>query len=154
MSRLGVIAVHLGALPVGVVLAIMMAIAFHPGATREAIEVELHDTYFVVAHIHATLLLGVCLAVGTLVARRYGTVNWLIGASWALFGVHLVSALLPWGAAARTPAEPGVFRAVLPSHSWQAYIYIHSAIAGFLAFTSGVWMSMWRTLRPRTEVGP
>jgi len=153
MTRLGVIAVHLGALPAGVVLAILMATAFHAADTRAEVELELHDTFIVVAHSHATLLLGVCVALGTLVVRRYGTMNWLIVASWVIFGVHLLSALLPWRPAATTPTEPGVFHALLPPHLWHGYVYVHSAFTGFLALTSGVWTSMLRTLHARTAVG-
>ena len=143
MKRLSaVVAAHLLALPVAAVLSLALALVLPATVSQQAIDVALHDTYFVVAHFHASILLGSCVAVTTLVAHRYGRVSWPLRAAWGLLALHVLSAVVPWGApAAAAVREPGAFVLRPPSHPGLAYLYLGSALAGLLATLVGLLVS-------------
>jgi hypothetical protein len=130
LKRLTVVVAHLLALPMGTLLSLVLAPILPTSVSRHAVETALHDTYFVVAHVHITVLLGSCLAVTTLVAHLYGRLSWALAGAWGLFVLHGFAALFPSGHAA---LETGAFRMIPVSHPGVAYLYMGSALAVFLA---------------------
>src|SRR5437899_6321003 len=148
MTRCAIVGAHLSALLTAVLLAIAVSLMLPADASRRGVDIQLDDTFFVAAHFHATVVLAACALVATLVAFRYGVINALIITAWALFVIHVISAVLPWlqrGSA--TPAKPGLVVTTLPSHSGLGYFYIASALAGLLAVLLGLIVSLWRALR-------
>jgi hypothetical protein len=130
VKRHTVVVAHLLALPMGTLLSLALGPVLSTDASRHAAETALHDTYFVVAHVHIDALLGSCLAVTTLVAHLYGRLNWALAGAWGLFVLHGFAALFALG-----PAAPGTgaFRMNPASHPGLGYLYIGSALALFLA---------------------
>jgi heme/copper-type cytochrome/quinol oxidase subunit 1 len=142
MTRAGVITAHLGALPAAVLLSVLLALVI---PSHRATDVQLHDTFFVVAHFHSTILLGTCVLVATLVTYRYGTINPLIIAAWAFFVIHVACAAIPWpGRGSVSAPGPGVVVTVLPSNWGWGYLSVVSAVAGFLAVFLGIVVSLSR----------
>jgi hypothetical protein len=67
--------------------------------------------------------------------------------AWALFVIHLACVAISWpmrGSA--LPHEPGIV-VVLPSNSELVYLYVVSAVAGFVAILLGMIVSMSRAVR-------
>src|SRR5215471_14631021 len=96
MSRLGVVASHVLALPAGLLVSLIVAILMPRIVPERGVSVALNDTYFVVAHFHAsTLLAGLLLGV-TLVAYKCHSLNWAIHAAWAFLLLHVVAAIVAW----------------------------------------------------------
>jgi hypothetical protein len=149
VTRLGVIA-HLAALPLAFVLAVA-TVAISPfRSSREAIEIELHDTFFVVAHFHVSVLLAVAVLVVTVVAYRFGALNWALQASWLVLVVHLVVAFLPWlPAELSRGGERGTFAVIRSSSLRLPHAYLVSAIFGFAAVAVGLIVSLRKGLRHR-----
>lgn len=145
MTRPGIIAAHLAALPVALLLSVALAVAV---PSLQAVDIHLNDTFFVVAHFHATILLGVSALVVTLVASRYGSINPLIVASWAFVITHVASAALPWLRRGSIDPGPGVVT-TLPSHPGLGYLYIASALMGLLTVMLGMVVSLLKVLRQK-----
>jgi hypothetical protein len=144
MTRAGIVAAHLGAIPAALVVALAVAIAM---PTPTGVDVHLHDTFFVVGHFHATVVLCACVLAVTGVALRYGAMNAMLIAAWVLLVVHLASALLPplrRGSVAA--ADSSVVVAALPAHPGLGYLYLFSALAGLFAVLLGLAISLWRGL--------
>jgi len=141
MTRAAVITAHVVALPAAVLLSAALALLL---PSHRGIDVQLHDTFFVVAHFHATVILATSVAVATFVAYRYGGINVPLVASWAFLIVHVASAaaqrLAQQGLA---PADAGMVTSVLPSHPGMAYLYIGTFLGGFCAVILGIAVSLW-----------
>ncbi len=150
--RLGVVVAHLLALPVAAVLSLALVLVFPTTVSQQAINVALHDTYFLVAHFHASILLGSCVAVTTLVAHRYGRVSWPLRAAWGLLALHVLSAVVLWGAPTAAEVREPVAFVLRPAHPGLAYLYLGSSLAGFVATLVGLLVSFASGLRsgPRT----
>ena len=73
VTRLRIVIAHVAALPLALVVAVVVAIRPFR-SSPEAIDIELNDTFFVVAHFHASIVLGAFVLVATGVAYRYGAV--------------------------------------------------------------------------------
>jgi heme/copper-type cytochrome/quinol oxidase subunit 1 len=145
VTRAGVITAHLGALPLAALLSVPLALM---APSHRATDIQLHDTFVVVAHFHSTILLGTCALVVSLVAYRYGTINPLIIAAWTFFVIHVACASIPWsGRGSVSPPEAGVVVTLLPSNSGLGYLYVASALAGFLAVLLGMLVSLSRAVR-------
>jgi hypothetical protein len=141
MTRATVITAHLVALPVALVLAAALAVTI---PSHRAVDIQLHDTYFVVAHFHATVVLATSVLVATVVAYRYGAINGLIVVAWALLIIHVASAAAQnLGRQGSPSAEPGAVMIVLPSHPGMAYLYFATFVGGFGANVLGIAMSLW-----------
>jgi heme/copper-type cytochrome/quinol oxidase subunit 1 len=125
MTRAGVITAHIGALPVAILLAVLAGLAF-PG--HRAADLQLHDTFFVVAHFHTTVVLAVTVLVATVVAYRYGAINLAIIVAWPLLVIHFASSFL---------------RETIGG------LYSLTALACFLAVVVGMVISLWRSVRRR-----
>src|ERR671910_793828 len=107
MSRIGVICVHMAALPLGLVAAVPLAMAATvAGDSGRAIDLHFKDTMFVVAHFHIpALAAGVVLAVACAVLLS-GSMNWLVKASWVCVFVHIVAAVF-WSLTADDTVRAG-----------------------------------------------
>ena len=147
MTRTTVVLVHAVALPVAGLLALALVAVFPTTISKEAVEVALQDTYFVVAHFHATSLLSASVLVASFVAYRYGHLNWLFGVAWAFLVVHLITLVFPWATPAAAAPEPDTFNVLLPTHPGSLYIHVGSALAGLLATLLGLIMSLIRALK-------
>jgi hypothetical protein len=148
MRRLVTVIVHLFALPVGILLSLALVILVPKHASERAIDIALRDTYFVVAHFHVSVLLGCLLAVATGVAYSYRSLNWGLWAAWALFLLHVATALVPWHPPLEPRAEPGTFVTVVPTNQGIGYLYLGSATFGVVAAVVGLITSMvkaWRS---------
>ena len=147
MTRAAVITAHVVALPAALLLSAALAL-LRP--SHQGIDVQLHDTFFVVAHFHATVILATSVLVATFVAYRYGGINVPLMVSWAFLIVHMASAaaqrLAQQGSA---PADAGVVTSVLPSHPGTAYLYIGTFLGGFCAVILGIVASLWAGIRRR-----
>jgi heme/copper-type cytochrome/quinol oxidase subunit 1 len=122
MTRAGVITVHIAALPVAILVSALVGLAL---PWHRAADVQLQDTFFVVAHFHLTVALAVSVLVATLVVYRYGEINLLIRAAWALLIIHVAFASV---------REIGV-------------PYVSTALTCFLAVALGMVLSLWRRIR-------
>ena len=125
MTRGGVITAHLLAVPAAIVLFLVFAFAL---AAQRPADVQLRDTYFVVAHFHVGSALAASALVATLVARRYGAMNSFIVGAWALLTIHLLLAMVQ-GTVGLT------------------VIGVYVAIAGLGSVVIGMIMSAWTGAR-------
>jgi heme/copper-type cytochrome/quinol oxidase subunit 1 len=144
MKRPAVIAMHVLALPAAVLVSLVLVVVL-PSA--RGVEHALHDTYFVVAHFHASAVLGSTVAVVTLVAYACGGMNWLLRTGWGLLVVHLAAAFIPWGPPS-LESVGGTVSIVPPSSPGLAHAYIASAVVGFVVAVGGLLMSAVKALRP------
>jgi heme/copper-type cytochrome/quinol oxidase subunit 1 len=145
MTRAGLITAHLGALPAGIALSVLFALVT---PSSRAVDVELHDTYFVVAHFHLATLLAACVLVVTLVAYSYGALNRALLAAWVFLLIHLACAwMLRQIRLEALASQPDVFGFVSPAHPGLGYLYLASAVAGILAVLAGMVMSLVTALR-------
>jgi hypothetical protein len=144
MTRTAVVTAHLVAVPAAIVLSVLVALL---SPAHRAAEIELHDTFFVVAHFHATVVLAVAVLVASLVAYRYGAMNAAIVAAWPLLIIHLTAAGLLERGQQSSSTLPGVVVTVLPSHPQLSNLYIGSALVGFLAVVLGMVISLWNGIR-------
>ena len=147
MRRLGVTLAHLLALPVGALLSLAVLARIPPSP---AVETALHDTYFVVAHFHTSVILGCALLVATAVAFRYGRVNWGLKAAWGLGALHVLSAIL-------LPDVPDVLvgeadsSVLLHESPLPGVFFVASATAALLATALGLVVSLvraWKSQPP------
>ena len=74
VTRLRIVIAHVAALPLALVVAAVVVAISPFRSSPEAIDIELNDTFFVVAHFHASIVLGAFVLVATGVAYRYGAV--------------------------------------------------------------------------------
>ena len=94
MTRFRIVATHVLAVPLSVILSIALSTALAPLTGRHGIDVSLHDTFYVVAHFHPTAFLGVFLTVSALIVRAYGAPTRWLWAACGLAIVHLAAAIL------------------------------------------------------------
>ena len=125
MTRAGAIAAHIGALPMAVLLSALLGLAL---PWHRALDVQLHDTFFGVAHFRVTMALVVSVFVASLVVYRYGAINGAIMGAWALLVIHCTCS-------------------VVGTSGW---LYGFTALACLLALVLGMAMSLWRTTRRST----
>jgi heme/copper-type cytochrome/quinol oxidase subunit 1 len=103
MTRIAAITSHLGVLPAAVLLSVGLERAV-PGATPQAVDVHLDDTFFVVAHFHVTVIVAVSVLAVSAVAYWFRTADWLLATSWALLLVHISCLVAPWRSEAGSAA--------------------------------------------------
>jgi hypothetical protein len=94
MTRVAAITSHLAVLPAAVLLSIGLARVV-PGATPQAVDVHLDDTFFVVAHLHVTVMVVVSVLAVSAVAYSFRTTNGLLATSWRSFSCISFASLRP-----------------------------------------------------------
>jgi heme/copper-type cytochrome/quinol oxidase subunit 1 len=92
MTRAAVVTAHLVALPVAVLISVLVTLVT---PSHRGTDIQLRDTFFVVAHFHVTAALAVSALVASLVAYRYGAINAAIVTAWVALVVHLASVAVP-----------------------------------------------------------
>jgi heme/copper-type cytochrome/quinol oxidase subunit 1 len=125
MTRAGVITAHVAAFPVAILVSVLLGVAL---PWHRAADLQLHDTFFVVAHFHTTVVLAVSVLVATVVAYWFGAVNVAIIAAWPLL---IASSFL---------GEIGG-------------LYFLTAVACFVVVVVGIVISLWSTVRRREDTG-
>ena len=151
MSRFGAVCAHAAALPLGVMAAIGLAIALAAaGGSDRAIDLHFRDTMFVVAHFHIPALAGGVVLVVSAAVARYGTMNWLVRASWWLLLLHIISAVLLWPPRVGDTPGPGGFSHITFLQPELGFMYIGSALASVGATLLGLAVSLWNSLVHRT----
>jgi hypothetical protein len=134
MTRATVIAAHVVALPAAARLSAAVALTI---PSHRAVDVQLHDTYFVVAHFHPTSVLAAFVLVASVVAYRYGSINAPILLSWVLLVIHVCSAVAQGlHRQGSVPAEPDVVMA-----------YFATFVGGACAVVVGLAMSLRTAIR-------
>jgi hypothetical protein len=125
------------------ILAILM-----PGIVPEhAVSVALDDTYFVVAHFHASIVLASSLLVVTLVAYKCHSLNWAIHAAWAFMLLHAVAAIVAWRVSVSLTPTPATVSFVPPAYPGFAYLYLGSAAMGLVLTLFALLVSLVRALQ-------
>jgi hypothetical protein len=148
MKRLIVVAMHLLAVPVALVLAVGIALLLPPVVSERGVELALHDTYFVVAHFRASIVFGCCVVVATLVAWRSHSLNWALYAAAGCLVIHMAATLVAWHVSSDVlGAGPGTVTIVPPAYPGSAYLYLGSALAGLAATLVGLLVSLIRALQ-------
>ena len=148
MSRLLVCVTHALALPAGLLLSLMVAIVLPPIVPQRAVSIALNDTYFVVAHFHASVVLASFLLVVSVLAYRCHSLNWAVHAAWAFLLLHVVAALVAWRVSVILGAdEPATLSFVPPAYPGTAYLYLGSAAVGLGLTLIGLLVSLVRALQ-------
>ena len=145
MQRTGALLAHLLALPAAAVLAVVVAILI-PLGKQPAVDVELDDTMFVVAHFHPLFVLGACVGVASLVAYRWGRLNWALFSAWGLLFVHILAAGVLYGVSF-PPSDPRTYVLITPQQSVAGGAYLGSALGTFLMTLIGLSVSHWESSR-------
>jgi hypothetical protein len=129
-----------------VVLAVGVAVLGpSSGIGHRAIDLQFHDTMFVVAHFHVTAILAAGVVSATLVAMCCRTMNGLLGAAWGLLAIGGVLGEIPWTdgtAPARMATSP-----LSPSGVARPGLYVWVMALGTLACVGGFVASAVRALR-------
>lgn len=144
MTRAGIIAVHLGAVPAGVALSVLLS-AVMPSS--RAVGAHLRDTWFVAAHFHTRSLLAACALVVTLVAYGSGAVDRAIVAMWGFVLVHAACVSILQRSRHAAPGPPAGVISVVSARPALGYLYVASAVAGLLAVLAGMLTSLVNALR-------
>jgi heme/copper-type cytochrome/quinol oxidase subunit 1 len=138
---------HVFAFPSALLLALAVAILLAP-LQGPAVDVQLSDTMFVVAHLHFGVLLAACVAAISLVAYRWGRLNGAILAAWALLVVHFgAGVFLSRQTSALASSNGNEYLWVTPLDPTPGLVYLGSVLAGFLALAIGLALS-FRRRRP------
>jgi len=149
MSRLGVVASHVFALPAGLLVSLIVAILMPRIVAERAVSVSLNDSYFVVAHFHASTLLAGSLLVVTFVAHKCHGLNWALHAAWASLLLHAVAAIVAWRVSVSLTQGPATVSFVPPAYPGLAYLYLGSAGAGLVLTLLALLVSLVRALQSR-----
>jgi len=147
MTRAAVPALaHFSALPLGLLFAVPLGFVSTFLGTP-AVEIELDDAMFIVAHVYPALVLATCLAVASFVARRWGRFNGALLAGWGLLLCHLLAGAFLTRAVQGLPdPEPNTFTLLIPADSSMGYAYLGTAGAALLALLTGLGISFARRL--------
>jgi hypothetical protein len=147
-SRGWIVVAHLLTLPLALLLAAGLAVV-GPGAGA-GVDIRMHDTEYVVVHLHTAALLGCWSILAAVAAMRYGYLNWALRIGWGFTALHLGVAM---SAAAMLggfqEATPDADHAVVFVHPVLGFMWLGSALAAFAGTAIGVALSARRGLQAR-----
>jgi hypothetical protein len=148
MRRLAVVMMHVFALPIGLLIALILGVLLPPLLPDRGVSIELHDTYFIVAHLHASIVLASSLLVVTFVAYAYHSLNWAVHTSWVAFILHLLAALVAWRVSVIPEARgSGTVSFIPPAYPGSAILYLGSAAAALVCTVIALLISLVRALQ-------
>ena len=138
MKRLGIVAVHLLALPAALAFSVLINAMMPESPSQDAVRQELNDTYWVVADFHLATEVIAFTLLTTVLAGFYRSLNWSLGLAWVACVLHVGSMLVHWGATGGP---------VPPSHPGGASVYLGSALTAVAATLLGLVLSLYRALQ-------
>jgi heme/copper-type cytochrome/quinol oxidase subunit 1 len=152
MTRLLIVVAHLMAVPAALVLSLGLALVVPTTLTGQAVQVGVHDTYFVVAHFHGSLVLGSTITVVTVLSYWCRSWNRGLVAAWVLLVAHAVAAMALWRAhGGLSSGGAGIFSILPPLYPGLAYSYIGSFVAGVGVTLVALLWSLAKGLRSRVD---
>ena len=147
-SRGWIVVAHLLTLPLALLLAAGLAVVGPGGGA--GVDIRMHDTEYIVVHLHTAALLGCWTILATVAAIRYGHLNWALRIGWGFTALHLAVAM---SAAAMLSglqeATPDAGHAVVFLHPVLGFVWFGSALAAFVATAIGLALSIRRGLHAR-----
>jgi hypothetical protein len=150
MKKLGVLAVHLAAWLAALSGAALVALLWP--SIGPAVDIQVRDTTFIIAHGNFSLIAAMFMAVLGIVAWRYHAIDVMARLAGAIFAMHLAAAVLMWAFQPSLATPGGGIVRILPSSLALGYLYLGSSLITAVVCVLGWTVSLARTLRRCTAM--